>query len=424
MMMRKRMYLIAVAALLAVFTVGCSFSASTAKIEDAIMTTSIDAEGKPGDEVVSFPADASVLYTSAKLMNAPDNTQIRIEWTYVTGNQLIDSIVLDSGNIASRYIYSNLEPTQALPEGDYQVQYFVDSREEADATVKFVVVAAENKTTDANLAYLEDTHMTSGIDAKGMPIDTVTSVASTGTWYVSSILRNATADTMIYYVWYDTNGNKIDQVEFDPQGATDVYIFGSFELTSVAPEGQYRVEVYIDDASSPAASVDFNVSNIVSNNDAPEVTMAIYKQTEGGFSVRYPETWVMQEYPDSMLAWFYPEEYAIDGEPDLNNVIVVAVKGSAAGYTTETALQSWIDETVAENHENYTYVDQSIDNVNGRDIASYAYQSTKDGYDLTTIDFIILDGDNLYAITFTATSDDFATIYPYVEQIVLSFQIL
>ena len=46
------------------------------------------------------------------------------------------------------------------------------------------------------------------------------------------------------------------------------------------------------------------------------------------------------------------------------------------------------------------------------------------GYDLTTIDFIILDGDNLYAITFTATSDDFATIYPYVEQIVLSFQIL
>ncbi len=152
MMMRKRMYLIAVAALLAVFTVGCSFSASTAKIEDAIMTTSIDAEGKPGDEVVSFPADAAVLYTSAKLMNAPDNTQIRIEWTYVTGNQLIDSIVLDSGNIASRYIYSNLEPTQALPEGDYQVQYFVDSREEADATVKFVVVAAENKTTAANLA--------------------------------------------------------------------------------------------------------------------------------------------------------------------------------------------------------------------------------------------------------------------------------
>ncbi len=422
--MKKRILLIAVAAVLAVFAVGCSVSVSTAKIEDAIMTTSINAEGKPGDEVVSFPADAAVLYTSAKLMNAPDNTQIRIEWTYVTGNQLIDSIVLDSGNIASRYIYSNLEPTQALPEGDYQVQYFVDSREEPDATVKFVVVAAENKTTDANLAYLEDTHMTSGIDATGMPIDTVTSVASSGTWYVSSILRDAQADTMIYYVWYDTNGNRIDQVEFDPQGATDVYIFGSFALTSIAPEGQYRVEVYINDATAPAASVDFNVNNIVSDNSATDVKMAIYKQTEGGFSIRYPESWEMQEFTDSMLAWFYPAEYAIDGESDINNVFVVAVKGSAAGYTTETALKSWIDETVAENHENYTYVDQSIDNVNGRDIASYAYQWTKDGYSLSTIDFIIVDGDNLYAITFTATNDAFETLYPYVEQMVLSFQIL
>ena len=422
--MKKRVLLIAVAALLAIFAVGCSFSASTAKIADAIMTNSVDADGKPGEEVVSFPADAAILYTSAKLMNAPDNTQIRIEWTYVTGNQPIDSITLDSGTIASRYIYSNLEPTQALPEGDYQVQYFIDDRKEPDATVKFVVVAAENKAAATDGAYLEDTHMTSGIDASGKPLDTVTSVASTGTWYVSSILRSATADTKIHYVWYDTNSNKIDQVEFDPQGATDVYIFGSFELTSTAPEGQYRVEVYIDDATTPAASVDFAVSNIVANNTTPTMKMASYQQKEGGFSIQYPESWKMQEQTASNLAWFYPKEYAIDGESDINNVFVVSVKGSAAGYTTETALKSWIDETVAEKHENYTYVDQAIDIVNGRDIASYAYQWTKDGYNLRTIDFLIVDGDNLYVVTFTATNDAFDTLYPYVEQMVLSLQIL
>ena len=422
--MRKRILLIAVAALLAIFTVGCSFSVSTAKIQDAIMTNSVDADGKPGEEVVSFPADAAVLYTSAKLMNAPDNTKIRIEWTYVTGSQPIDSIELDSGNIASRYIYSNLEPTQALPEGDYQVQYFVGDRKEPDATVKFVVVAAENKAAATDGAYLEDTHMTSGIDNSGMPLDNVTSVASTGTWYVSSILRNANADTKIHYVWYDTKSNKIDQVEFDPQGATDVYIFGSFELTSIAPEGQYRVEVYIDDATTPAATVDFTVSNIVANNSSTDVQMTTYQQKEGGFSIQYPESWKMDEQTASNLAWFYPAEYAIDGESDINNVFVVSVKGSAAGYTTETALKSWIDETVAEKHENYTYVDQAIDSVNGRDIASYAYQWTKDGYNLSTIDFLILDGDNLYVVTFTATNEDFQTLYPFVEQMVLSFQIL
>ena len=152
--------------------------------------------------------------------------------------------------------------------------------------------------------------------------------------------------------------------------------------------------------------------------------MTTYQQKEGGFSIQYPESWKMDEQTASNLAWFYPAEYAIDGESDINNVFVVSAKGSAAGYTTETALKSWIDETVAEKHENYAYVDQAIDSVNGRDIASYAYQWTKDGYNLSTIDFLILDGDNLYVVTFTATNEDFQTLYPFVEQMVLSFQIL
>ena len=68
--------IVAIALALALFATACSFSVSTAKIEDAIMTESIDAEGKPGEEVVSFSADAAMLFVSAKLRNAPDNTQI------------------------------------------------------------------------------------------------------------------------------------------------------------------------------------------------------------------------------------------------------------------------------------------------------------------------------------------------------------
>ena len=132
----KRFMIIAFALALAVIATGCSFNFSTAKIDDAIMTNSVDADGKPGEEVVSFSADAAMLYTSAKLLSAPDNTQIRIVWTYVTGNQNMGEITVDSGTISDRYIYSNYEPTGLLPEGDYQVQYFVDTREEADATVK------------------------------------------------------------------------------------------------------------------------------------------------------------------------------------------------------------------------------------------------------------------------------------------------
>ena len=53
----KRFLMIGLALALAAFTAACSFSVSTAKIEEAIMTNIVDAEGKPGDAVTSFSAD-------------------------------------------------------------------------------------------------------------------------------------------------------------------------------------------------------------------------------------------------------------------------------------------------------------------------------------------------------------------------------
>lgn len=111
----------------------------------------------------------------------------------------------------------------------------------------------------ASQAYLEDTHMTSNFDTNGAPVDSITNVSPTGTWYVSSILRDTQANTIIHYVWYDTNGDIITTYDLNPQGAKDIYICGSFELTSSAPSGLYRVDIFVDDASLPAATVDFTV---------------------------------------------------------------------------------------------------------------------------------------------------------------------
>ncbi len=108
-------------------------------------------------------------------------------------------------------------------------------------------------------AYLEDAHMTSRVDDQGMPADSITSVSSTGTWIVSSILRDTQTDTIVHYVWYDTNGEIIDTYDLDPQGAKDIYIFSSLELTSSAPSGQYRVEISISDSSESATVVEFTV---------------------------------------------------------------------------------------------------------------------------------------------------------------------
>lgn len=421
----KQILRFTIAAALSIFLLGCSFNVTTAKIEDAIMTNSIDENGVPGDEVVSYPADAATLFASAKVRNAPDNTKIRIVWTYITGNQNMDEITLDSGTISDRYIYSSYEPTALLPEGDYQVEYFVEDRTEPDATTKFVVVAAEGKTaTNLDGAYIEDAHMTSFMDDNGIPADSITTVPSSGIWYVSAILRNTQADTMIRFIWYDTTGSQIDSYDFDPQGATDSYIFGTLELTSVAPDGQYWVEIYVDNAATPAATVTFSVGDAAVSSDAANVDYTQYTQKEGGFSIAYPSDWNLLEMKANTAASFYPTAYMIDGYSDANTVVVLALPGSAKGYTLDSALESWISSTEDDGLTNYQLVQSATDTVNGNDVAIYAYSWTDAGFDLNTIDFLMIKGDDLYLITFTGTSEDFNALYPYVQQMVLSFQIL
>ncbi len=412
---KKQILLVAVAVLLAVFAVGCSFSVSTAKIDSAIMTDSIDSQGKPGNEVTSYSADTMSLYTSAVIRNAPDHTQIRIVWTYVSGDQQIYEVKLDSGTISDRYISSSLDTSVQLPTGDYKVEYFVEKREVPDAVVNFTIVAAD--------ASLEDAHMTTNMDESGMPVDSIDTVLPAGTWYVSAILRNGKADTKVQFVWYDINGDVIDQYYFDPQGKTDIYIFGSLELNSIAPAGDYRVELYLDDATAPSTTVSFTVSDLMSENDTDLGAYTPYSQKANGLSMEYPSNWAIYESNDKSVVWFYPEEYAVKDEDDINALLLIILKGSGAGYTADTVLQEWIDETEADNLEDYQFVDKATDTLNGKDISALIYGWTKGDYTLYTMDFLILDGDDLYILTFTAEADKLDELFPYVEKAVMSFQL-
>ncbi len=422
---QRRILLIAVAAALAIFTLGCSFNFSTAKITDAIMTDSIDADGKPGNTVSVFSTDTEVLYTSAIIKNAPDKTIIRVEWIYTTTGETINRVTFDSGDISDRYIFSSIQPDTPLTVGDYEVRYFIDGRTEPDATVKFMVADAEEVAEDDSMAtYLEDVHMTSGFDADGVPLDTIETLASTGTWYVSAILRNATENTMIRFVWYNIDGSVIDDYDFDPQGATDVYISGSMQLTSTAPDGQYWVELYIDNAEDPAAQVAFIVGEVSAAAAVDTGSYETYLQQEGGFSIQYPADWEVIEMKEDMSAAFYPKEYEIDGEDEVNAVLVFALKDYTEGYTLAEFQQAWIDGTEENAYEDYALIASSITPVNGRDIASYEYSWSRDGYNLYTMDFILFNGADAFVISYTATMEDVDTLYPYVEAMVLSFDVL
>ena len=430
---RNRLILVALAAVLAIFTVGCSFNISTAKITDAIMTDSIDENGMPGNTMTSFSSDASIIYTSAKILNAPDNTQIRIVWIYATSGEQFNEVKLDSGDISDRYIYSSFEPSTLMPSGDYQVKYYIEDRSEPDATVNFTVndiaanptTAGENNVSSKDGAYLEDAHMTSNMDEGGVPVDSITTVGPTGTWFVSTILRNAQPNTTVRFVWYDSEGLVIDDYILDPKGATDVYVAGSMELTTVAPKGEYRVDLYISDETQPAATVNFTVGDVDANSTATGGGFSSYSQAEGGFSINYPETWTIVESKENLAVKFNPAEFAVENEEEkINAVVVVALKSYAQDVTIEGVQQNWNDQLAGAGYENYKSVSSTIDSVNGFDMAISEYSWSYAGGDLYTMDFLIINGADLYVITFTATENALETLFPYVEQMVLSFNLL
>ena len=405
----KKVLCLLAAIVFALSAASCSFT--TANVKNAVLTD------VNGNQVDFYTTSDKVFYAQAAVANAPEKTMITIVWSYVTENQIIDQTEHYTKE-SSEVISATLEATSKFPAGDYKVEFFVEDRKDPDATVIFSV-------TPAPSASIEDAHMTSFMDEGGEPADTITTVEPTGTWYVSAILRNTQPDTTVRFVWKDTTGAVIDEYSFDPEGKTDIYISGTLALSQVAPDGTYQVEIYLDDRTAPEATVSFDVKAI--DPEAAAAANADYtsfSQEEGKFSIMYPTDWAAVDVPEYLGAKFYPEEYAISSETDVNMVYVVKVP--AVGKTIQEVLDIWIAETEDENKENYVSLDSTIEQVNERDMAMFAYSWTRNGYNLYTFDFLVVNGSDLdlYAISFTATEEALNALYPYVEQMVLSFQIL
>lgn len=113
---------------------------TTANIKNGLMTTAVDEQGKPLDNVVSYNTDAERFIVSAELRNAPQQTKITFVWIYLSENEIITDFELDSGeNDPDIYIYSFLTNETPWPIGDYAVEIYIENREKPDEIVMFTV---------------------------------------------------------------------------------------------------------------------------------------------------------------------------------------------------------------------------------------------------------------------------------------------
>lgn len=129
---RFRLYLIA--GILALAVLACSFSASTANLENARM-----ARDQDGNQPTDVFSPEETFYCVADLQNAPDDTKVKASWTAVEvdgtdPNTFIDEAEVTSGSGALYFELSNNGP---WPAGKYKVDLYLN--DELDQTLEFEV---------------------------------------------------------------------------------------------------------------------------------------------------------------------------------------------------------------------------------------------------------------------------------------------
>lgn len=245
--MKFKLTTIILCVLLAVFALtGCGTPPS---ISNAHMTTAVDSNAKPVDEVSSYSPDVSQVVVSANISNIKKDTYVTFIWKY-EGEKLYESKLELEGNLPE--IYAKLKYDQLFPEGEYSVEIYIDDNKDPSQVVNFTIESASSiKITDA--------HMTTDVDSQGKPVDTVASYkTSSAKFTVSAIIRNAPNNTKITFIWF-YKGSKITTAEVDSGNIADRYIYGYLTNTQAWPTGEYSVEIYINNNTSPASIVNFTV---------------------------------------------------------------------------------------------------------------------------------------------------------------------
>ena len=106
-------------------TLACEFSASTAKISDAWMST--DEDG--AERVTAFAQDA-VFYAQVDLQNAPDDTSLKAVWTAVEAQDTEPNFMINETEFVTGdgLIYFTLSNDNLWPTGKYKVDIYLNDQ--------------------------------------------------------------------------------------------------------------------------------------------------------------------------------------------------------------------------------------------------------------------------------------------------------
>ncbi len=246
-----------------------SATASAAISPDNIITNAVMARGvqssnaEPVDITNDFPTDQAVFHTVVTVLNAPDNTVIRVAW--LTADSRLSEFLLAAQG--SRNLDFVLKPEGGrLPAGSYRAEIYVNGR--LDRTLDFTVQGSRAQPTPP-AASPTAPHIVAGItlalDTEGVnkdPLNPTTLFPAGAVIHAVVAIQNAPANTKFTATWYAVDvgrvvppNSRIDATDLTTDKTRNLDF--ALSPTTTWPVGKYRVDVSVN--GKLEASADFTV---------------------------------------------------------------------------------------------------------------------------------------------------------------------
>ncbi len=119
------------AAALAVAVTACGVMGGASSIDDIVLTTTLDADFCPIDEVNTFSANGA-LHCSVKVTNLRTGSTVTSRWFY--GEQFIEEINYQVQSGGNGCVGFELTSPNPWPRGGYRVEIYLDGNLERTAT--------------------------------------------------------------------------------------------------------------------------------------------------------------------------------------------------------------------------------------------------------------------------------------------------
>jgi len=235
---------------LLVSSAGWACKAPIASFSEATMCRSVDQQTKrPVEKSDVFHTDATVIYCSVKVSNAPPETKATAVWIYIQGevedlqnHEFSKYSLMGSG---TRYLsFSITQPNNGWPVGDYAVKLLLNDEEQL--TVPFKVEAAPIVPDES--AYLSEANTCRNVDPEtAEPIEkTTVFTADTPVIYCSVKLSDAKPDTEVKAQWLYVTENTVLHEDVSKDNGNGYLAFQLQSPQSGWAFGEYMVRIFLN----------------------------------------------------------------------------------------------------------------------------------------------------------------------------------